>query len=211
MTGDAPDARSRQRHWDAAYADRPEDRLSWYQEAPEPSLELIERHGPGAGASVIDIGAGAARLADALLARGYGDITLLDLSETALAATRDRLGSASGRLHYLAADITRWTPGRRWDIWHDRAVMHFLVDAADQQAYRRTLLAATAPGAVAVIGTFAPDGPERCSGLPVRRWSAAELARFLGPEMALLDSRRHLHETPGGVAQQFDFAVLRRL
>lgn len=205
-TGKAP----LQEHWDAAYSGKPDDRLSWYQDAPQPSLDLIERHGPGPAASVIDIGAGAAHLADALLARGYGDITLLDISEAALAATRDRLGSGGGRIRYLAADITRWQPARRWDIWHDRAVMHFLVDAADQHAYRRAFLDGTAAGALAVIGTFAPDGPERCSGLPVRRWSAEELAGFLGPEVTLLESRRHLHETPGGVAQQFDFAVLRR-
>lgn len=206
MTDDAP---ARQRHWEAAYADKPDDGLSWYQDAPQPSLELIERH--GSGASVIDIGAGAARLADALLERDYRDITLLDISGAALAATRNRLGTGGGRLCYLAADVTRWQPPRRWDIWHDRAVMHFLVEEADQRAYRRAFLAGTAPGALAVIGTFAPDGPERCSGLPVRRWSAQELAGFLGPEVTLLDSRRHLHETPGGVAQQFDFAVLRRL
>jgi len=209
MADDA-DSPARQRHWDAAYADKPDDGLSWYQDAPQPSLELIERDGPGPGASVIDIGAGAARLADALLAKGYGDITLLDISEAALAATRDRLGDGGGRIRYLAADITQWQPPRRWDIWHDRAVMHFLVEEADQRAYRRAFLAGTAPGALAVIGTFAPDGPERCSGLPVRRWAAEELSGFLGPQVTLLDSRRHRHETPGGVAQQFDFAVLRR-
>lgn len=198
-------------HWDKLYGSREEETLSWYQADPQPSLELIERYGGGRAASVIDIGGGASQLADALWESGYRDLSILDISDAALARTRKRLASAAEQVGFIVADVTTWTPSRRWDVWHDRAVMHFLVSEAGQAAYRRALLAATAPGSVAIIGTFAPDGPERCSGLPVRRWSAQELAEAFAPDFSLLDRQRHLHETPGGVTQSFEFAVLRRV
>ncbi|MCA1334910.1 MULTISPECIES: class I SAM-dependent methyltransferase [Rhodobacterales] len=185
--------------------------MSWFQAVPQPSLDLIERHGGGNAASVIDIGGGASRLADALLASGYRDLSILDISESALARTRKRLASLADRVGFIVADVTTWKPARHWDVWHDRAVMHFLVSESGQEAYRRAMLAATVPGSVAIIGTFAPDGPERCSGLPVRRWSADDLSDFFAPEFSLLDTRRHRHETPGGVTQNFEFAVLRRV
>ena len=197
-------------HWNRVYRSSEEDEVSWFQVEPQPSLELIDRYGQGKQASVIDVGGGASRLTDALLAFGYRDLTILDISEEALAVTRERLGSSATRIEFLAADVTTWCPLRRWDIWHDRAVMHFLVSETDQAAYRKALVAATAPGSVAVIGTFAPDGPERCSGLPVRRWSAEGLSDFFAPEFSLLDRRRHVHETPSGTSQSFEFAVLCR-
>jgi SAM-dependent methyltransferase len=198
-------------HWDAVYESREEEAVSWFQAVPQPSLDLIERHGGGNAASVIDIGGGASRLADALLASGYRDLSILDISESALARTRKRLASLADRVGFIVADVTTWKPARHWDVWHDRAVMHFLVSESGQAAYRRAMLAATVPGSVAIIGTFAPDGPERCSGLPVRRWSADDLSDFFAPEFSLLDTRRHRHETPGGVTQSFEFAVLRRV
>lgn len=208
----APDAPvERATHWDRAFT-RPEDTaLSWHQDAPQPSLELIETHGPGPNAAVIDIGAGTARLADALLERGYADITLLDVSQAALAATGARLGTRGASVDFIIADITGWHPPRQWDIWHDRAVMHFLIDAADQAAYRAALMAGTRAGSIVVLGTFSPEGPERCSGLPVRQWTATGLLDFLGRDaFALLESRRHLHVTPKGASQQFEFSVFRR-
>ncbi|APZ51106.1 MULTISPECIES: class I SAM-dependent methyltransferase [Rhodobacterales] len=198
-------------HWDEVYESRDEGAVSWFQSEPQPSLELIERHGGGKAASVIDIGGGASRLAEALLASGYRDLSILDISEAALARTRKRLASLADRVGFIVADVTTWKPARHWDVWHDRAVMHFLVSESGQAAYRRAMLAATVPGSVAIIGTFAPDGPERCSGLPVRRWSADDLLDFFAPEFSLLDTRRHRHETPGGGTQSFEFAVLRRV
>lgn len=198
-------------HWQAAHAARSDTEQSWHDEAAEPGLSLIARHGPGRQGAVIDIGAGASRLVDRLLSRGYRALTLLDISETALALTRDRLGPAAAGVEFIAADITDWTPPRRWDLWHDRAVMHFLTDAAGLAAYRRALLAGTGPGSVAVIGTFAPDGPARCSGLPVRRWSPGALADFLAPEFRPVAACRHLHRTPAGGEQAFQFSVLARL
>ena len=202
---------ARRAHWDHAFEAREETALTWHQEVPQPSLELIETHGPGPGASVIDIGAGTARLVDALLDRGYADITLLDVSETALAATRARLGPRGASVAFVAADIAEWRPERRWDLWHDRAVMHFLVDEADQAAYRAALLAGTQAGSVVVLGTFSPEGPDRCSGLPVRQWTGAALLSFLGRErFDLLDARPHMHVTPRGARQAFEFSVFRR-
>ncbi|MBY5971172.1 class I SAM-dependent methyltransferase [Ferrimonas balearica] len=206
MTGDGARA-----HWDEVYGSRDEEAVSWFQAEPQPSLELIERHGGGKAAAVIDIGGGASRLADTLLASGYRDLSILDISEAALARTKKRLAASADRVGFILADVTTWTPARHWDVWHDRAVMHFLVSETGQAAYRRAMLAATVPGSVAIIGTFSPDGPERCSGLPVRRWSADDLSDFFAPEFSLLDRRRHRHETPAGVTQSFEFAVLRRV
>ncbi len=205
MSGQGPRA-----HWDRAYGGADPAGVSWYQGEAQPSRELIERFGPGPGAAVIDIGAGTSPLVDELLAEGYRDLTVLDVSDRALEITRARLGSRAEDVTFLAADLATWAPPRRWDVWHDRAVMHFLVDEDDQRAYRGALLVGTAPGGVAIIGTFAPDGPERCSGLPVRRWSPEGLAEFLSPSFRLLHHRRHLHHTPKGVAQQFQFSVLHR-
>lgn len=203
--------RPRETHWDHVFETGEDTALTWHQEAPQPSLELIEAHGAGSGAGVIDVGAGTARLVDALLDRGYGDITLLDVSEAALAATRARLGPRAARVAFIAADITEWRPARRWDVWHDRAVMHFLVDEADQAAYRAALMAGTAAGSIVVLGTFSPAGPDRCSGLPVRQWTGAALLAFLGPErFDLLEARPHSHLTPRGTLQAFEYSVLRR-
>lgn len=199
-------------HWDRAFAGRADTALSWHQDEPQPSLALIETFGPGPTASVIDVGAGTARLADALLDRGYTDITLLDVSPAALAASRERLGARAASVAFVAADVTAWQPTRRWDVWHDRAVMHFLVEETDQAAYRTALLAGTQRGSLVVLGTFSPDGPRMCSGLPVRQWTGAELLGFLGGgTVDLLDAGRHTHVTPGGARQDFEFSVFRRL
>ena len=207
------EAGTRTAHWAGVYAGRDEDRLTWFEARPAPSLTLIKRHAPPP-ASVIDIGAGASRLVDALLERGYADITLLDLSEAALAASRERLGADAARVTWQVADITLWTPERRFDLWHDRAVFHFLTEEAERAAYIRALDAALAPGGHAVIATFAPDGPETCSGLPVRRYApttlADEIGRHTSGSFALIDSLDHMHRTPIGRTQSFQYSVLER-
>lgn len=163
-------------------------------------------------ASVIDIGAGVSRLVDALLAQGYRDVTVLDVASAALERVKKRLGAQADKVTWQVADITRWQPARRYDVWHDRAVFHFLVDAADREAYKRAMLRGTHSASRIVIGgTFAEDGPEKCSRLPVRRYSADELAAELGPDFVLEKTFREAHSTPGGNIQNFRFCTFRRV
>jgi trans-aconitate methyltransferase len=201
---------SRQNHWENVYTGKGEDQVSWFQETPALSLELIGLAGAGRDCGIIDIGGGASRLADHLLARGHADVTVLDLSDAALAAARTRIGEAASRVKWIAADVTRWQPSRSYDVWHDRAAFHFLNLAEDQQAYVERLSRALRPGGHAIIGTFAPDGPERCSGLAVSRYDAQRLGATLGSGFALVDTRRHEHTTPWGAAQKFQFSTFRR-
>jgi SAM-dependent methyltransferase len=194
---------TRAEHWNAVYERNSETSVSWFQSTARMSLALIDACACPSDAGIVDVGAGASTLVDGLLERGYRDITLLDIAELALAATRQRLGAV--RVEYVAADITSWRPARTFDLWHDRAVFHFLTAANDRAAYRATLRRALAPGAHVIIGTFADDGPERCCGLPVQRYSvdalAAEFAELLRP----CESRRQEHVTPGGKTQAFTF------
>jgi SAM-dependent methyltransferase len=201
---------SRQAHWDNVYVAKPERELSWYQETPTISLELIRTAGTPKGAAIIDIGGGASRLIDALLAEGFCDLTVLDLSEKALAAAQSRLGPRAGKVAWLCADVTVWEPVRTYDLWHDRAAFHFLTEEAKRQAYAARVKQAVRRGSHVVIGTFAPDGPERCSGLPVMRHDAASIGAVLSEDFALIESRRHDHVTPGGRTQHFQFSLFRR-
>lgn len=202
-----PDRRA---HWEGVYGRLAVDEVSWYQERPASSLRLVERTGKGAAASVVDVGGGASRLVDALLDAGFAQVAVLDVSETALARARQRLGPRAARVRWIQADVTRFTPDRTWDVWHDRACFHFLVDARDRAAYRAVLDAAVAPGGQVILGTFAPDGPERCSGLPVVRYDPAALAAELGPAYRLAETLAEDHFTPGGKIQRFQFCRFER-
>lgn len=201
---------SRQAHWESVYATRGEREVSWFEETPALSLELIRAAGATPRSSVIDIGGGASRLVDALLADGFEAVMVLDLSESALSAAKSRLGDKAAKATWIAADVTTWEPSQRYDLWHDRAALHFLTDAADRAAYVARLGKALRPGGHAVIGTFALDGPERCSGLPVVRYDAASLATLLGPDFELVETRAHAHRTPMGGVQRFQFSLFRR-
>jgi 2-polyprenyl-3-methyl-5-hydroxy-6-metoxy-1,4-benzoquinol methylase len=159
---------------------------------------------------VIDVGGGASRLVDALLEAGRDDVTVLDISHVALGRAKARLGESAARINWICADVTQWTPARTWDLWHDRAVFHFLTEIAEQDAYIKTLTAATHPGSAVILSTFAPTGPERCSGLPVQRYSPAGLAARLGSGFALEDVALETHVTPWGAAQDFSYAALRK-
>ncbi len=203
--------RDRSGHWENVYSSKGEAEVSWFQEDPAPSLALIAAAGVTLAAAVIDIGGGASRLVDALLARGHGDVTVLDLSAPALEAARRRLGPTGDAVHWIVADVTTWQPPCRYDVWHDRAAFHFLTDPADRAAYVAALTAALPPGGHAVIATFAPDGPERCSGLPVMRYDGESLAAVLGAGFARLETVAHSHLTPWGAAQSFQFSLFRRL
>jgi SAM-dependent methyltransferase len=197
-------------HWEKVYAAKVETAVSWYQPHAVCSLGLIEAAAPDRRASVIDVGGGASTLVDDLLAEGFRDITVLDVAEAALAQTRARLGERGRTVEWLVADITRWKPARTWDIWHDRAVFHFLTEWRQQQAYIEALTAATKPASTVIVATFAPDGPDKCSGLPVQRYDAAGLARRLGPSFELTNQAEERHTTPWGAGQLFSYAVLTR-
>ena len=200
----------RRNHWEGVYTAKSENQVSWFQETPAISLELIELAGAVRSSGIIDVGGGASRLADCLVARGYQDVTVLDLSAAALAAARARMGDRAGQVTWIAADVTDWQPARSYDVWHDRAAFHFLTERNDQAAYVARLRRALRPGGHAIIGTFAPDGPERCSGLAVSRYDANSLAATLGEGFELTDTRRHEHVTPWGATQKFQFSTFRR-
>jgi hypothetical protein len=202
-----------QKHWDGVYGARAEDELTWFEATPSVSFDLIKRH-LKAGEAFIDIGAGASRLVDALLDSGLGPLTVLDLSSSALALSRQRLGPRSDAVAWIEADVTRWQPERTYAVWHDRAVFHFLTEPEDRLAYARAMSNALCPGATAIIATFADDGPEICSGLPVVRYAPKDLERefdhLLVGQLATIDARRHMHITPKGNRQSFQYTVFRK-
>lgn len=196
-------------HWENVYATKDSSEVSWFEKSPKLSLELIAAAYDGRG-GVIDIGGGASRLAGALVDAGYAPVAVLDLSANALAVAAASLGDKAEAVEWVVADVTDWHPAARYDVWHDRAAFHFLTDSAQQQAYAQALRAALNPGGIAIICTFAPDGPERCSGLPVARHDAASIAAVLGDGFDLVSEQRHEHVTPSGSIQKFQFSTFRR-
>jgi len=195
-----PDATS---HWNLAYQGRGATGVSWHREHLEVSLELLKRAGLNPDSAVIDIGGGASTLVDELLTRGFADLTVLDVSEEVLAKVGARLGDRRRFVTLLQEDITTFQPARKYALWHDRAVFHFLTSGADRERYRNALLGATQPGSHVIIATFGPEGPTRCSGLDTRRYDAATLAAELGSDFDLRSSSIDFHPTPAGVQQQF--------
>lgn len=198
-------------HWHRVYSEKSEDALSWHQAEAALSLDLIDSLHLAPEAAVIDIGGGTSRLVDGLLARGRHDLTVLDISGVALDRARHRLGAAGAPVKWITADITNWQPPQSYALWHDRAVFHFMVTAEDRAAYLSRLETGLAPGGHALIATFAPDGPEKCSGLPVARYSPEMLAEVLGPAFSLVAAQRHHDVTPWGAAQSFQYSLLRKL
>jgi SAM-dependent methyltransferase len=191
-------------HWEAVYTGRPPDRLGWYRPHLETSLAWIRALDLPRAAPIIDVGGGASTLVDDLLDDGFTDVTVVDLSPTALARAQARLGARAGRVRWLAGDITRLPlPAAAFVLWHDRAAFHFLVEPAAQAAYRAQLRRALRPGGHVIIGTFSLEAPLRCSGLPVQRYAEGDLHAALGAELRLERSARELHVTPGGVEQMY--------
>ncbi len=199
-----PDSTDEQRtHWEAVYRTKAATETSWYQPVLQRSLELIQAAAVPPGAAILDVGGGASTLVDHLLAAGFTDVTVLDIASTALAQARARLGAKAACVQWIAADITTWQPTRRYVVWHDRAVFHFLVDPALRARYLGSLRAALAPGGHVVIATFGPEGPTRCSGLDVQRYSTETLSAVLGSAFQLMRSQLEEHVTPAGKRQQF--------
>lgn len=207
VTGTTSD---RQAHWNEVYASKADDNVSWFEANPTFSIRLIEAANARRG-SAVDIGGGASRMPEALLDLGFADVACLDLSTEALQVARRRLGARADHVRWIVSDVTRWQPDRSYDLWHDRAAFHFLTDPADQTRYAQVLDKALVHGSVAIIGTFAPDGPERCSGLPVAQHDGASIAAMLGSGFVLLSERRHDHRTPAGSVQKFQFSSFRKV
>lgn len=200
---------SRKTHWEQVYENKPVDQVSWFQRDPRRSLELIEASGTSKDAPIIDVGAGASVLVDQLLLNGYTDLSVLDISKNAVDISKRRLGNHATDVAWLVDDVTEFQPGRSFALWHDRAVFHFLTDPSQQAAYRSTLMRALASGGQAIIGTFAVDGPLRCSGLEIAQYDAARMQAVMGADFTLLQESRESHTTPAGSIQNFAWFRLR--
>jgi ubiquinone/menaquinone biosynthesis C-methylase UbiE len=201
----------RKQHWEQVYTTKPSDSVSWFQEHADQSLRLIHKTGLDKDAAIIDVGGGASILVDELAAEGYTDLTVLDLSAAALSVAKQRLGKQADAVHWMEGDITRAEfPTHRFDIWHDRAVFHFLTDPVDRNAYVERVMRAVRPGGHVIIATFGEDGPEKCSGLPVMRYKPESLHAEFGEAFLLVEHEKEAHHTPAGSVQQFVYCYCRK-
>jgi SAM-dependent methyltransferase len=195
-------------HWESIYASKSPDQVSWFQPRPTVSLDLIRRVAPRTDAAIIDVGGGASTLVDALLSLGYSRVTVSDIAAAGLRHAQARLGAAAGSAAWRCADVLEDPfPSAAFDVWHDRAVFHFLTSPADRVRYVAQVARAVRPNGHVIIGTFADDGPQRCSGLQVARYSAAELHAEFGPRFELIDKIREEHVTPSGSRQSFQYCL----
>ena len=198
-------------HWDEVYRANSSSTLSWYQASPHPSLKMLDRVTTDGHRSLIDVGGGSSTLVDALLERGWIDLTILDIAAPALEVAQQRLGRAAQSVDWKIADITCWRPQRTYDVWHDRAVFHFLTSTEAREGYKKALTAGTVTGSIVIIATFALEGPEKCSGLVVRRYNSDTLAEELGSGFQLLSADIESHSTPGGSEQVFNWCLFKRI
>jgi SAM-dependent methyltransferase len=201
----------RAQHWNEVYGQRGDADVSWFESEPSVSLELVDLLGIGGGHSAVDVGAGASRFVDALRSRGFSDLTAVDISDEGLALARARLGEQANAVRWEVADVLEWEPARQFDLWHDRAVFHFLTDPEDRSRYTALLNRSVPVGGFAIVATFAEDGPLQCSGLDVARYSPETLAAALGEGFEIAASRRHDHATPWGAIQPFTWLAVRRV
>jgi len=204
-------ATDRKDHWEHVYSTKAETGVSWYQDEPRLSLELIGAVAPAEGGRIIDVGGGASILVDRLLGLHFGEIAVLDISETALGKARARLGERAERVRWVVADVTEAPVLGTFDVWHDRAVFHFLTDPDDRRSYVELARQTVPEGGHLVIATFADDGPKQCSNLDVCRYNARSLAAELGEGFSLIREARETHTTPSGTSQSFIYGVFRRL
>jgi 2-polyprenyl-3-methyl-5-hydroxy-6-metoxy-1,4-benzoquinol methylase len=197
-------------HWEKVYTTKAPDQVSWYRPHLETSLALIEKSSSSRNDAIIDVGGGESTLVDDLLARGFQNITVLDVSQIAIDVTRNRLGQLAGRVHWLVGDITQADlQARVYDIWHDRAVFHFLTEPQQWVAYVRQVARSVKPGGYVIVSTFGPQGPTKCSGLDVVRYDSDSLHREFGASFRLIESSEELHNTPFGTRQQFLYCYCR--
>jgi len=202
-------AKNDKTHWERVYADGYED-VSWFQARPDLSLRLIKSSGVAKDAGIIDVGGGVSPFVDCLLDEGYSPVAVLDISPTALRYARDRLGSRARLVNWFEADVTTFDPTRRFGVWHDRAVFHFLMGAAERRAYVQILQRTLTPDGTVIIATFAMDGPRRCSGLPAERYDARKISGELGPKFSLIEEVSEVHRTPSSTGQAFSYFHFRR-
>jgi ubiquinone/menaquinone biosynthesis C-methylase UbiE len=198
-------------HWEQIYTTKASDNVSWFQKHAGQSLELIESTGLSKAAAVIDVGGGASILVDDLIAAGFKDLTVLDLSSAALEVAKQRLEKDANSIHWMVGDITKVElPQNRFDVWHDRAVFHFLTEPAERQAYVAQVMRAVRANGHVIIATFAEDGPEKCSGLPVMRYCPETLHAEFGKAFHLVKHSKEVHHTPFGTEQQFIYCYCRK-
>lgn len=197
-------------HWEKIYKTKAPNQVSWYRRHLETSLALVERAAADRSSSIIDVGGGESTLVDDLVARGFQNITVLDVSESAIEATKKRLGQVANAIHWIAADIAQVElEPRTYDVWHDRAVFHFLTDPQQRMTYIRQVLRSVVPGGHVIVSTFGPEGPTKCSGLEVMRYDADSLHHEFGKRFRLVESSKELHDTPSGTTQQFLYCYCR--
>lgn len=197
-------------HWESIYSSKPTDEVSWFQVHAAVSLRLIQETGAPLSAAIIDVGGGASTLVDDLLAKGYDNLTVLDISASALAAARRRLGAMSSSVTWIEANVIEGSlTAQAYDIWHDRAVFHFLITPGERHAYVAAVRRAVKPGGHVIVATFAADGPTRCSGLPVMRYGPHELHAEFGAPFVMLDYAQESHHTPAGAEQKFVYCHCR--
>ena len=197
-------------HWEGIYKTKAPTEVGWYQADPKQSLDLIAAAGIGRTQEIIDIGGGASPLVDKLMEKGFENVTVLDISQVALNQAKSRLGKHAQKISWIEADITGFEPDRKFDLWHDRAVFHFLTDANDRKKYVKVMKRAVAPDGYLIIATFALDGPPKCSGLEVVRYSPESLAGEIGRDFELKDAVEELHVTPSGARQKFIYCGFKR-
>lgn len=201
----------RKSHWESVYSSKSAQETSWYQLEPRLSLDLIDKTGVDKGQAIIDVGGGASVLVDFLLNRGYSDLTVMDISAAALQQARQRLGQKASAVDWIETDVTEFMPRKTFYLWHDRAVFHFLTDKEDRVHYLDALNEALKPGGWVIMAAFAPDGPEKCSGLQIVQYDAAKLGRQLGGKYRLERQEKEMHVTPAGQHQSFGFYCFRKM
>jgi len=200
----------RKDHWDAVYTTKANDEVSWFEADPTISLDLIQQVSPPPK-SVIDVGGGQSFLVDRLLDSGIDQIAVLDISSVAISRTKERLGERASQVEWIEADVTSVSDVGTFDLWHDRAIFHFLTEPKDRDAYVELAVKSIPVGGHMIIGTFAIDGPDKCSGLPVCRYDAESMASTLGDHFSLIERQKYLHTTPWGKEQHFFFGVFQRV
>lgn len=197
-------------HWEKVYQTKDTTQVGWFQTKPQVSIDLISRTKISKNSPIIDVGGGDGTLVDWLLEDGFNDVSVLDISDSALRKAKNRLGKSASKVHWITSDILEFEPEGKFYLWHDRAVFHFLVDPQEQQIYRRLVECSIAPGGYLLMMAFSKSGPKTCSGLPVQQYGIDELEEFFSPDFELIESLNYDHITPSGSAQNYSVCLFQR-